>query len=711
MGQATKFSGQPPNFFAFGYDWRKSSAEGAQALADYVGCVQRLHPGRKIDILTHSMGGLLARRYILDGGASNVAHLTTIAAPFLGAIKFPYAVFTGDTGLPDILVSKNTVRDLLQYFPGTHELLPTPAYFDLLTANATLGRKGYWDVDAAGKPYWPLVERGWDLDLDNEISENYDTFDQFKNAVDGMFAGNAHPAGNAAAFHSVPGQDDWRQDTSEVKFGVKYLHEYGVQLRSGTRTTPVQIQAVAQRKCSGNSCSTVNWFNRVKTFGDGTVPALSASRKGASRGLNGFFDTQGGPPIGPDNLNAPGAQFVALFGNDTGYTDNLVEHGGLMTNPDVLNGAINFFRQDLVPVSVDPPGIDTYDIVANGFDSMVVRNAQGNQIADPYMPLAVSTVPGVESEIVGPNTIQLTLPADQTFSFTLRATEATGFLMVNRGAFGAPSLAVRWQDLPLTPGQSLTWMVDATGIKPLLRNGVVVPPTASLSGAPAADVDGPVVAPTYSQRTGFVGLSVSDGGSGLKQTRYAIDGTSFQNYSAPFEICPPPDENSEFQVRALRRQLHFAADDNAANRASGAFGVGCFAPRRSYPTGALDASLPGAAPLAFALPKTIPVTIGNAGNGTLSVQFTRTVGGAVRCTYTGGASTSHPTTSADVAAGTRYVFSACDVPTQTLGAVVLDGSGKRFSASSVAVSIVSGDSLAGPTVARTSLTAANVVVP
>jgi alpha-beta hydrolase superfamily lysophospholipase len=77
-----------PNLFVFAYDWRKSNEKNAVALKDYVGCVQQFYSGTKVNILAHSMGGLLARRYILDNpGTHNVDKLITIASPWLGARK------------------------------------------------------------------------------------------------------------------------------------------------------------------------------------------------------------------------------------------------------------------------------------------------------------------------------------------------------------------------------------------------------------------------------------------------------------------------------------------------------------------------------------------------------------------------------------------------------------------------------------------------
>ncbi len=75
-----------PSLFVFAYDWRLAIEDNARLLADYVGCVHRYHPGQQVNIVTHSMGGLVARRYIIDNPGS-VNKLITVAAPFLGSPK------------------------------------------------------------------------------------------------------------------------------------------------------------------------------------------------------------------------------------------------------------------------------------------------------------------------------------------------------------------------------------------------------------------------------------------------------------------------------------------------------------------------------------------------------------------------------------------------------------------------------------------------
>lgn len=103
-----------PNLFVFAYDWRKSNEKNAVALKDYVGCVQQFYSGTKVNILAHSMGGLLARRYILDNpGTHNVDKLITIASPWLGAPKGIHVLETGKfPPVTPLLVLADTLKDL-----------------------------------------------------------------------------------------------------------------------------------------------------------------------------------------------------------------------------------------------------------------------------------------------------------------------------------------------------------------------------------------------------------------------------------------------------------------------------------------------------------------------------------------------------------------------------------------------------------------------
>ncbi|MCG8556654.1 MAG: hypothetical protein MJD61_15415, partial [Proteobacteria bacterium] len=73
-----------------------------------------------------------------------------------------------------------------------------------------------------------------------------------------------------------------------------------------------------------------------------------------------------------------------------------------------------------------------------------------------------------------------------------------------------------------------------------------------------------------------------------------------------------------------------------------------------------DGTSSPADPVSFQLPATLPVRLGNAGNGTVELRYTDESGNNVVCSYVGGATVANPTTELERARGLSYNFSACD---------------------------------------------------
>lgn len=131
------------------YDWRKPVSENEPALASFI---NNLTPGwhEKVDIVGHSMGGLLARSYITKEQSANKAEkFLSIGSPHLGAVAaYPTweagQIWEGDLGWKFLLtlLKKNcSVRNKISdrttvqsYFTSVNNLLPI---FDYLTDDAT----------------------------------------------------------------------------------------------------------------------------------------------------------------------------------------------------------------------------------------------------------------------------------------------------------------------------------------------------------------------------------------------------------------------------------------------------------------------------------------------------------------------------------------------------------------------------------------------
>lgn len=130
------------NLFGFPYDWRQSNFESAtlELLRDYVAYIHS-NTGKKVVLVTHSMGGLkalsLLSRFPQDF-SDNVQAWIAIACPFQGAPKTWNGFIQGynmenDVGWKKGIagltgLSNSTGHQLIMQFPSVYELLPTPSF-------------------------------------------------------------------------------------------------------------------------------------------------------------------------------------------------------------------------------------------------------------------------------------------------------------------------------------------------------------------------------------------------------------------------------------------------------------------------------------------------------------------------------------------------------------------------------------------------------
>jgi pimeloyl-ACP methyl ester carboxylesterase len=115
------------DLFVFDYDWRRSVFDNARALAEFVQA--KVGPGQKIDILAHSMGGLIARIYAVEmGGGDRIGRLISAGTPFLGSAKVYETVEQGWGALNSVLGGIAVFRRTLLSFPSIFEL--SPRYVD-----------------------------------------------------------------------------------------------------------------------------------------------------------------------------------------------------------------------------------------------------------------------------------------------------------------------------------------------------------------------------------------------------------------------------------------------------------------------------------------------------------------------------------------------------------------------------------------------------
>jgi len=126
------------NLFVFPYDWRldlniiagdDSRLPRTETLKEKVEAVISQTGAEKVDIVAHSMGGLIAKLYMQKYGGDKVNKFVDIATPHLGAPETMKTLMYGDN-LDIWFLNSNKIYNISQNLPSIYQLLPSQNYFD-----------------------------------------------------------------------------------------------------------------------------------------------------------------------------------------------------------------------------------------------------------------------------------------------------------------------------------------------------------------------------------------------------------------------------------------------------------------------------------------------------------------------------------------------------------------------------------------------------
>lgn len=249
-----------PTLYLLPYDWRLSSKDNIAAVEKNMAVIKQRYPKAPVNVIAHSMGGLLVRAYILAHPSDNgITKFISVASPWLGTPKGISIVFDGQFmegfigGLEQkILIGQDSLKKLAKFWPAIHELMPSRSYHDL--AGRLVIFRGF---DQNGNK---LKKKQGDLVL------NYDQTMSYLNANVQNGVGD-----NNRNFHSQA-QDDERGNA----FGVDYYHIVGKTSADKTITVVVFTGHKSKKKIT-HSVSTESGQ------GDGTVALISAKREGMNQ--------------------------------------------------------------------------------------------------------------------------------------------------------------------------------------------------------------------------------------------------------------------------------------------------------------------------------------------------------------------------------------------------------------------------------------------
>lgn len=213
------------------------------------------------------------------------------------------------------------------------------------------------------------------------------------------------------------------------------------------------------------------------------------------------------------------------------------------------------------------PAAMGYYLTVIGTDFVSVADGRGNSnttIDDTFaMP-----VPGIGYHLLGENAVMVTAPTHETYTYSFRPVKGSVTVELVKGVGNSsPVMAVRYVDVVLPPGGLFKLVTSPAGAAALRYDadgdGVFethVEPTASVTGAAAADTSGPSIsisARRLRDSSAVVTITAEDAGAGVKAVYYSLNGSDFQVYAKPFSVDP-----------SLTPKIHAFADDRVGNRSA-----------------------------------------------------------------------------------------------------------------------------------------------
>jgi pimeloyl-ACP methyl ester carboxylesterase len=540
-----------PKLFVFAYDWRRNNVETAAALKDYIGCVKRFYPNKKVRIVAHSMGGLVARRYALNYPNDDaVDKIITIGTPFLGAPRGIHSLETGsflatafggspaECGIDGECLAAwavnrtfaNKLKSAMETFPGPLQLLPSWYYYRL---NQIETNSSYLSVRKS--------------DFSKAVDYNYAEARDWLNERHAI-----QPGDIAQAFHMETHQglqDDWRQGTGNIKF----YHIYGQQ---SSNVTVGRVEFSKQVSCIpiNLNCFDGDYFKPIPTNGDGTVPLLSSRRISSQDNFNAtqakrYIENARTHPLEEDNRTK----------NDSAEHTKLTENSRVQKRIEkILLNDDDYSEDDATiadnndPITQGLANTDSKLAPTSETQSFYVslHNVTGYHLGPgPSSPDFASTTSGPNGSQaipIGENAVWLGLPATGGYYVSFYGDGSPMKIQVLKG-FDYDRLEQQFQyiDVVIPSGAVARLYLTPFGLPRLTYDAdndgtfdTDVDYTVFVEEENAKDLEVPVVSFDYqTQAAGkLVTLSATDNLSGVRQIYYSLDGQQFNEYIEPVAV-------------------------------------------------------------------------------------------------------------------------------------------------------------------------------
>ena len=140
--------------FTFPYDWRygvsgkyDNGKTNSDLLKEKIQEIKLQTGASKVDVVAHSTGGLLVKKYVIDNSTNNsIGKAVFVGVPELGAPKAIKTLIIGDNfGIP--WLEQDEMKKLALNFPVVYDLMPSQKYFNTKGSYVTLIDNNLFSAD------------------------------------------------------------------------------------------------------------------------------------------------------------------------------------------------------------------------------------------------------------------------------------------------------------------------------------------------------------------------------------------------------------------------------------------------------------------------------------------------------------------------------------------------------------------------------------
>lgn len=506
------------NLFTFPYDWRYGvSGEyvdgktNADLLQEKINEILQQTGNSKVDIVAHSMGGLVVKKYAMDNPASHhVGKAVFVGVPNTGAPESIKVLLQGDNldvpGLND-----QEIKKISENMPAVYDLLPSQQYYN---ASGSFIKIINWQ-----DPFGIFTS---EKDLDYQETKSFLAGDHFLNSSAINKSENLH----AQTFDSFD------------------LRTAGVDVYSinGCKTPTVGQIAEIRDKYIPDSALYAKYIITDEATGDGTVPLESADNFLAdSSHVFYAIKPSHGKMMSQSGVRQQIVNLVA--GSSLNVADNVITKAMLDANPGKcqLSGWWFWVRS---PVSIEI--LDQYENRSGIAPDGSVQN----------------NIPGAGYEVMGGRkfvfiptdenqTYTINLTGEDAGVFTLGSSQISNGQIIKTEVFSnLPVTAELTGQVNINPADNTTALslkqTPNNQVETILPSAVIGPGESEdlLAPSTTADIVGAAGQPGFYRSDVSINLKVADDNSGVLNVEYNLNNAEFQKVAGDTVTVNVSEEGS-----------------------------------------------------------------------------------------------------------------------------------------------------------------------